>query len=244
MSTSTSSASGSTSTVADDVWMRPELSVTGTRWTRCGPPSNLRWLHALSPLHQERDLVEPAEVGRGRSRAPRPSSPCGRRRPGTSAKRSRANRLASSPPSAPRISTMTFLPSFGVRGDQEHLQLAPRGAPAPPRRRGSPPGPARARRRWPRRASPGPPPGRPGGRGSGGRRSTRGRQVLVALRRLCGAGSWSLSTAGSASCASTASYSSSRSSRRSSTAAGYGRQPPEARCTTSAGATRRPPAGG
>ena len=32
--TSSSSASGSTSTVADDVWMRPWLSVTGTRCTR------------------------------------------------------------------------------------------------------------------------------------------------------------------------------------------------------------------
>ena len=49
MSTSTSSASGSTVTVADDVWMRPWLSVTGTRCTRCGPPSNFRWLHASSP---------------------------------------------------------------------------------------------------------------------------------------------------------------------------------------------------
>src|SRR5688572_31412861 len=31
---STSSASGSTATVAVDVWMRPEASVAGTRWTR------------------------------------------------------------------------------------------------------------------------------------------------------------------------------------------------------------------
>ena len=65
MSTSTSSASGSTSTVADDVWMRPWLSVTGTRCTRCGPPSNFRWLHASSPLHDERHLVDPAEVADG-----------------------------------------------------------------------------------------------------------------------------------------------------------------------------------
>ncbi len=38
--TSTSSASGSTRTPAADVWMRPWLSVTGTRCTRCTPPSN------------------------------------------------------------------------------------------------------------------------------------------------------------------------------------------------------------
>src|SRR5262249_1235717 len=41
-STSTSSASGMTATVAVDVWMRPCDSVTGTRWTRCVPPSYLK----------------------------------------------------------------------------------------------------------------------------------------------------------------------------------------------------------
>ncbi len=50
MSTSTSSASGSTVTVADDVWMRPWLSVTGTRCTRCGPPSCFMRLHTPSPF--------------------------------------------------------------------------------------------------------------------------------------------------------------------------------------------------
>ena len=38
---STSSASGSTATVAADVWMRPCASVSGTRCTRCVPASNL-----------------------------------------------------------------------------------------------------------------------------------------------------------------------------------------------------------
>src|SRR5581483_10380982 len=37
--TSTGSASGTTSTPAADVWIRPCDSVTGTRWTRCTPPS-------------------------------------------------------------------------------------------------------------------------------------------------------------------------------------------------------------
>ena len=41
MATSTSSASGSTATVAVEVWIRPCDSVSGTRWTRCVPPSNL-----------------------------------------------------------------------------------------------------------------------------------------------------------------------------------------------------------
>ena len=39
MATSTSSASGSTVTVAVEVWIRPLASVTGTRWTRCVPAS-------------------------------------------------------------------------------------------------------------------------------------------------------------------------------------------------------------
>ena len=41
---STSSASGSTATVAVDVWMRPLASVAGTRWTRCTPLSYFRRL--------------------------------------------------------------------------------------------------------------------------------------------------------------------------------------------------------
>ncbi len=41
--TSTSSASARTATVTVEVWMRPLASVTGTRWTRCTPLSNLSW---------------------------------------------------------------------------------------------------------------------------------------------------------------------------------------------------------
>src|SRR5215208_3278796 len=41
-STSTSSASGRTATVAVEVCMRPWLSVLGTRWTLCVPPSCLK----------------------------------------------------------------------------------------------------------------------------------------------------------------------------------------------------------
>ena len=48
MSMSTSSASGSTATVAAEVWMRPLASVAGTRCTRCTPDSNLS--RAKTPL--------------------------------------------------------------------------------------------------------------------------------------------------------------------------------------------------
>ena len=41
ISISTSSASGRTTTVAVEVWIRPDDSVAGTRWTRWTPPSNL-----------------------------------------------------------------------------------------------------------------------------------------------------------------------------------------------------------
>ncbi len=49
MATSTSSASGITTTVAVEVWMRPHDSVAGMRWTRWTPPSNLSRLYAPSP---------------------------------------------------------------------------------------------------------------------------------------------------------------------------------------------------
>ena len=62
--TSTSSASGSTSTVAEDVCTRPWLSVTGTRCTRCGPPSYLKRGQARFAADEEGDLVEPAEIAR------------------------------------------------------------------------------------------------------------------------------------------------------------------------------------
>ncbi len=48
MFTSTSSASGSTATVAADVWMRPLASVSGTRCTRWTPDSNFS--RANTPL--------------------------------------------------------------------------------------------------------------------------------------------------------------------------------------------------
>jgi hypothetical protein len=43
MTMSTSSASGITATVQAEVWIRPWVSVLGTRWTRCTPLSNRNW---------------------------------------------------------------------------------------------------------------------------------------------------------------------------------------------------------
>ena len=59
MATSTSSASGSTVTVADDVWMRPWLSVTGTRCTRCTPPSCFIRGHTPSPFSRKVMSLKP-----------------------------------------------------------------------------------------------------------------------------------------------------------------------------------------
>ena len=50
ISISTSSASGMTATVAVEVWIRPCDSVSGTRCTRCVPPSNLKIENAPWPL--------------------------------------------------------------------------------------------------------------------------------------------------------------------------------------------------
>ena len=68
MVTSTSSASGATSTPAAEVWIRPCDSVTGTRCTRCTPPSNFSRAHTPSAdgagrLDGNRGVLVAAEVG-------------------------------------------------------------------------------------------------------------------------------------------------------------------------------------
>ena len=62
MSRSISSASGSTATVAAEVWMRPLASVTGTRCTRCTPDSYLRRANTPLPAIDGHDLLVAAEV--------------------------------------------------------------------------------------------------------------------------------------------------------------------------------------
>ena len=48
--TSASRASGSTATVAAEVWMRPLASVAGTRCTRCAPLSNFNRANTSTPV--------------------------------------------------------------------------------------------------------------------------------------------------------------------------------------------------
>ena len=59
--TSTSSASGSTATVAAEVWMRPCVSVAGTRCTRCTPLSQRIAPKAPSPDDLEDRFLDAAE---------------------------------------------------------------------------------------------------------------------------------------------------------------------------------------
>ncbi len=66
MCTSTSSTSGSTATVAVEVWIRPVDSVTGTRWTRWTPDSYLSMPKAPLPFDLEDHFLDPAEGGFGR----------------------------------------------------------------------------------------------------------------------------------------------------------------------------------
>ena len=72
MSTSTSSTSGSTATVAVEVWIRPWDSVSGTRWTRCVPPSNLNTEYAPSPLTE--NVYVPSPIDSGSTENPRRSA--------------------------------------------------------------------------------------------------------------------------------------------------------------------------
>ena len=59
---STSSASGSTATVAAEVWMRPLASVAGTRCTRCTPDSNLSRANTPLPVTVGDDFLVAAGI--------------------------------------------------------------------------------------------------------------------------------------------------------------------------------------
>ena len=61
ISTSTSSASGSTATVTVEVWMRPWLSVAGTRCTRCTPDSYFSRANTLRPVISAIAFLDAAE---------------------------------------------------------------------------------------------------------------------------------------------------------------------------------------
>ncbi len=108
--------------------MRPCVSVTGTRCTRCTPPSNLRRLKAPFPWTSAMtSLKPPSPVGLDDEHLDPPAVPLGVARCtcGT-ARRRRA--LASSPPVPARISSTVLRSSFGSRGRSSCLQpLVERG---------------------------------------------------------------------------------------------------------------------
>ena len=66
ISMSTSSASGSTATVAAEVWMRPLASVCGTRCTRCTPDSNFSRAIDARAAHRGDDLAIAADLALAR----------------------------------------------------------------------------------------------------------------------------------------------------------------------------------
>ena len=99
------------------MWTRPPDSVSGTRWTRWTPLSNFIRDQAPSPsIVKEISFTPPSSVSLALSTSAR--------QPFRSAYmeyiryREWANRAASSPPTPARISTMTFFPSWGSRGNR------------------------------------------------------------------------------------------------------------------------------
>jgi len=117
MENSSSSTSGSTATVAAEVWMRPPDSVTGTRWTLWPPASYFRRDQAPAPSTTKLiSLMPPSSVMLELAISifqPFESAYMEYMR-----KRSRAKSMPSSPPTPPRISIITFLPSLGSLGSK------------------------------------------------------------------------------------------------------------------------------
>ncbi|AMW25338.1 Hypothetical protein BC94_0740 [Mycoplasmopsis bovis] len=118
-----SSISGITVTVVVDVWILPCDSVTGTLWTLCTPDSNLNFEYAFSPFIEKTICENPPALALFVDRIFNLN-------PSSSANllyilnRSPANILASSPPAAPRISTMIFLSSFSSCGKIKILSFS------------------------------------------------------------------------------------------------------------------------
>ncbi|MPM40173.1 hypothetical protein SDC9_86813 [bioreactor metagenome] len=119
-SNSTSEASGSTATVTVEVWMRPPDSVSGTRWTRWTPLSNLSREYAPAPsIIKEISLTPPSSVSF--------KFAISTFQPFVSAYmeymrvREPAKSAASSPPTPALISMMTFFSSLGSFGSRRIL---------------------------------------------------------------------------------------------------------------------------
>ena len=115
ISSSTSSASGMTATVTVEVWMRPWVSVSGTRWTRWTPLSNFRRLYTSGPSTEKTiSFTPPSSVSLALM-----VSHC---QPRLAAyivymrHRLWANKAASSPPAPARISKITLFSSSASLG--------------------------------------------------------------------------------------------------------------------------------
>ena len=115
ISISTGSASGITATVAADVWMRPCASVLGTRCTRWTPPSYFSCEYAPWPCTSNAILSKPP-FSLGETSTTSIFQPFFSAHLPYIRKRSAANSAASSPPSAPWISTITSRSSLGSFG--------------------------------------------------------------------------------------------------------------------------------
>ena len=115
MTTSNSSASGSTATDAAEVWTRPCVSVAGTLCTRCTPDSYFKIPYTLSPVTLQTTSLNPPAVP---SFALETSifQPLVSQNLAYIRKRSPAKIAASSPPAPPRISRIAFLLSCGSAG--------------------------------------------------------------------------------------------------------------------------------
>ena len=183
--TSTSSASGSTATVAVEVWMRPLASVAG---------------HALHAVHaafvfqlavhaaafDRRDhFLEAADAGVAARHHLERASRCARRTSLYIRNSSPAKSAASSPPVPARISSTTFFSSFGSFGMSRIFELGEERVAPGDERTSAPPARDRACRRRRQIASSSAPRGRarpPCIRGSA-RRAARARP---APSRACG----------------------------------------------------------
>ena len=119
-STSTSSTSGSTATVAAEVWILPLDSVSGTRCTLCAPLSYLSLEYAPFPfMRRTASLMPPSPVSLSSI-----SSVFQRLRSAYLVyilKRSAPNSAASSPPVPALISRITFFSSLGSFGRRSTL---------------------------------------------------------------------------------------------------------------------------
>ena len=115
MSTSTSSTSGSTATVAAEVWMRPCVSVSGTRCTRCTPDSNFSLAKAPRPFTSAMISLKPPTVP-SEAEITSTLQPCKAANFSYIRNRSPANSEASSPPVPARISSITLRSSIASFG--------------------------------------------------------------------------------------------------------------------------------